>query len=84
LLASPQGLDGLGSCRQLSAAIQPLTALLPACRDLWLARYFKGYFVGGSIREVKDILLSEHNGKDRSKDNRLYVLYKEKRARARL
>jgi hypothetical protein len=23
----------------------------------WVARYFKGYFVGGSIRVIKDILL---------------------------
>ena len=36
--------------------------------ELWLARYFKGCFVGGSMREVcaggEDILLSEGNGRN--------------------
>jgi len=30
--------------------------------ELWLAGYFKGCFVGGSKREVEDILLSERDG----------------------
>ena len=30
--------------------------------ELWLAGYFKGYFVGRSKREVEDILLSECKG----------------------
>jgi hypothetical protein len=41
--------------------------------ELWLAGYFKGYFVGGSVREVcavsEDILLSEGDGRSKSKDN---------------
>jgi hypothetical protein len=36
--------------------------------ELWLARYFKGYFVGGSVLEVcaggEDILLSEGDGRN--------------------
>jgi hypothetical protein len=40
---------------------------------VWLAGYFKGYFVGESVREVcavsEDILLSEGDGRSESKDN---------------
>jgi len=36
--------------------------------ELWLAGYFKGCFVGGSVREVcagsEDILLSVGNGRN--------------------
>ena len=41
--------------------------------ELWLAGYFKGCFVGGSVREVcaggEDILLSERDGGGGSRDN---------------
>jgi hypothetical protein len=50
--------------------------------ELWLAGYFKGYFVGRSVREVcagsEDILLSERDGGV----ERPCGLREEKRARA--
>ncbi len=49
---------GFRLTRQSSAAARPSTV---APCELWLAGYFKGYFVGGSMREVcaggEDILL---------------------------
>jgi hypothetical protein len=53
--------------------------------ELWLAGYFKGCFVGRSVREVcarsEDILLSEGNGRSESKEMAVR-LRKEKRGRA--
>ena len=34
-----------------------------------VARYFKGYFMGGSMRVIEDILLSERDGNARPSNN---------------
>ena len=63
-------LDGLGSRQSsITVAASDCLASLVAYRELWLARYSKGCFVGGSVREVEDIFLSDGRDKGVSKDS---------------
>jgi hypothetical protein len=63
-LGALRALDGLGSRRPLRGLRLPrLTRSLSRV----MARYFKGCFVRGSIREIEDILLSEYNSGNSSK-----------------
>jgi hypothetical protein len=60
-------LDDLGSRRPLHGLRLP--RLTRGCRELWLAGCFKGCFAGGVCAVGEDILLSEGDGRGKSKDN---------------
>ena len=53
----------------MTAAARPTVACMATSRGLWLAGCFKGYFVGRSVRDVEDILLSEREGGGGSRNN---------------
>jgi hypothetical protein len=52
-----------------------------ACHELWLAGCFKGCFIGGSIRDVKDILLSKRNNEGNSRASCMKRSKREQRSR---